>query len=74
MIFTHRKSYKKEEDDNNEKKGLNSTYIVLISVFGIIIVLIGLFFILKFCKKKSQKFDFIDKTKEISNEQLLQDI
>ena len=74
MIFTHRKSYKKEEDNNNEKKGLNSTYIVLISVFGIIIVLIGLFFILKKKKKKSQNSDFNDKTKEISNEQLLQDI
>ena len=61
----------KEEDKN----GNTTLYIVLISVFGAIILIIALFFIIRYLrKKKKTDFDISNKTREISNEKLMDDI
>ena len=61
-----------KDDDNDD--GLNTTTLIAIicgSIFGFIILIIVLFFIIRHCKKKNQNIDFSKETQEISNENLL---
>ena len=70
MIFTHRKSDKIDGKDN---KGLSSTFIVLISLGGILILLIVLFILFKFWRKNNRN-DLKKQARDIPNEKLLQEL
>ena len=59
----------KEED----KKGLSTSYIVLITLFGIIFIVIILFIIIRYWKKKNT-IDFEKIPESINNEKLMSDI
>ena len=56
-----------------DKKGLSTLYIVLISVFGFIFIVVILFFILRYCKKR-KKNDFERQTVNMPEEKLMSDI
>ena len=72
VIFTHRIS-DKNEDENNDNKGMSSTYIIIFSIVGVIILLSIIFVLFKFLGKRNQN-DINRQTKEIPNEKLLKDI
>ena len=81
MIFTHRISdiIDDDDDDNNnnknknKNKGLSSIYIVLISLGGVLILLVVLFILFKFWRKRKIN-ELKVQVKEIPNEKLLQEI
>ena len=75
MIFTHRISdiIDDDDDNNNKNKGLSSIYIVLISLGGVLILLVVLFILFKFWRKRKIN-KLKDEVREIPNEKLLQEI
>ena len=67
-----------EKDNNNksdedEKKGLSSLYIALISIFGFILLLILIILICR-CYKKRKKVDITRLTSDYSAEKLMEEI
>ena len=60
-------------DGSDDKKGLSTLHIILISVCGFIFISAILFFILRYCRKKD-KIDFERQTENIHNEKLMSDI
>ena len=57
----------------DDKDGLSSLHIILISVFGILFIIIVLFLILRYIKKRN-KIDFERITENINKEGLMTDI
>ena len=68
LIFLKKKNF-----EDKDKKELSTLNIVLISVIGFIVIVVVLFFILKFCRKKSND-DFEKLAKSIPEEKLMNDI
>ena len=64
---------KDEKKDKKDNDGISTLTIVLISVFGFLVIVVILFFIIRNCKKKNSE-DFEGKTKTIENEKLMSDI
>ena len=61
-------------EDTKENDGLNNTTLALIisgGIFGFIIIVLSIFFTIRYIKKKNQNIDFNKKTNEISNENLI---
>ena len=67
--LAYKKCIPKDDDDNNDN-GFPMIYIILISIGGVLILLIIIFFILRCCKKKND-IDYIQETKTMKNEELL---
>ena len=75
MEFIPRPSDKKEEErETDNDDDLPIAYIIVISVIGFIILLVLLFFVLRYCKRQKQDSDLSRKTENLNNEKLMEDI
>ena len=62
-------------DDTNSDDSISSStaliYGIIFGLIGLIIILIALFFILRYFKKKKQNVDYVRETRGLNNENLL---
>ena len=65
------KFYSISDDKSSNDPSSSSTPLILGIIFGLIIILIALFYILRFFKKQKQNTDYIKETGNLNNENLL---
>ena len=65
------KENKENKDDN---KGLSTIYIILISIFCLILIIVILFFIHRYFKRKDNNLDLSKQTVTLEVEKLMSDI